>query len=1229
VGWRGPSWIGISGTRHFGLDCDNGLDDDGDGLVDCEDADCADLDRDGFDHGGCETDPDDVDCDDGDADVAPATYWEGFSQAPDRCVDGRRNTCDPQDPIDCEAPYCADEHPACLAIGCRAEDQELSEPNDDAFDAHPIAFGETLDGALCVESADTSDFYRLPAVAEGDTVRCVFDWPNNLGRIYAGARVFDPATSSGLGSHAFGDWEMRPPLIIEQTALDWQVGEWILEVRALDPDYASGSNLYDFSCQLIQGPGVPESDCDDGVDQDLDGAVDCADSDCIGNERCPCVVSSGPLTCGQAQAVEMGAGNHDYYRYPCGTSGYLGPGRVFEYTAPVSGTYRLDTRVDRAGARSNDLDHHVIDASASCRYGTCLGSGNADQGSPSSSSFWLSAGQTVHVVLDGRADATSDMTATVQLTCPGGCPDADFDGHAARSCGGTDCDDGDDDVFPGAVEVCDGVDANCVQGDEPWVREWRDADGDGYGDPNQPRQVSCTLSPGFADNADDCDDQDAGRAPDAPEHCGDGIDQDCDLQVDEDCGPSSESDCGDGVDNDGDGALDCQDADCAGSALCPPPHCAAGDALTCGDALWVAPGPGVSSHGANVCAPGAYDADDQLFGFRAPRTEWVTIALDHIDGGDLDVFVYEACDRGTCTGSSIAPDLGSESLGFWAVAGVDYEVVVDPYAIRTAPLGLLTLTCSGQATESRCDDGLDDDGDGHTDCGDIDCAYDSSCVVQSCIGQSPGGVCTEPCLGAQQLTCGDVVRLPAASGFTDTVSGYAGAAWQAGIANHTCSATGDTPDVTFEVVGMPGRSVSVVAWPSQDMDVDLYAVAPAGPISCAPSQCLMASADTIGVEHAEALRWEDGSERRFVVAEVFSVGSGDVTLSVVCDDEGPQGLDHAVAPPGQHPGFSGNGAGHGSWVRTQSFNQYSSFTLGTGPVRGHHCGEDLALPGPGASRYQPVFARCHGQVVQVDGHGDPDGWDMQLVQACDAGPQHSWIVPRGDTQGRGWTLETADVAYFVDAHLDPYAGRAAREGSFLARGAFSGLIGDYTTGVAHLHQEARVGRARSAQAATDTCYETSSRTHIDSDWGRLDPTVMTRVNRHAREVVDCGSAFSSVSAFGRNVWSSYASSEDGTREPAAGVYSGPERVYLVAPVTTATDTTVRVDAQGGTDVLYATVRRWTGGSQLTVDVLEGPVALDSGDLVTSFTRHPGELVEVIVDTRGATGGGFGIDVTCP
>lgn len=54
------------------------------------------------------------------------------------------------------------------------------------------------------------------------------------------------------------------------------------------------------------------------------------------------------------------------------------------------------------------------------------------------------------------------------------CPDSDRDGYDDEACCGEDCDDGDNSIYPGATELCDGIDSNCDGiGDEV------DDDGDG------------------------------------------------------------------------------------------------------------------------------------------------------------------------------------------------------------------------------------------------------------------------------------------------------------------------------------------------------------------------------------------------------------------------------------------------------------------------------------------------------------------------------------------------------------------------------------------------------------------------------------------------------------------------------------------------------------------------------------------------------------------------------
>ena len=59
-----------------------------------------------------------------------------------------------------------------------------------------------------------------------------------------------------------------------------------------------------------------------------------------------------------------------------------------------------------------------------------------------------------------------------------------------------------------------------------------DADGDGFGDSEIVATPACEVSSGFVFNATDCNDEDSTINPNSKEIC-DGIDQDCDLTIDE------------------------------------------------------------------------------------------------------------------------------------------------------------------------------------------------------------------------------------------------------------------------------------------------------------------------------------------------------------------------------------------------------------------------------------------------------------------------------------------------------------------------------------------------------------------------------------------------------------------------------------------------------------------------------------------------------------------------
>jgi hypothetical protein len=108
--------------------------------------------------------------------------------------------------------------------------------------------------------------------------------------------------------------------------------------------------------------------------------------------------------------------------------------------------------------------------------------------------------------------------------------DADGDGWTLEE---GDCDDGDPDVAPSEVELCDGRDQDCDGEIDEGVRQtyYADADRDGYGDPAAPTEA-CERPADTVQVATDCDDGDAGVYPGATEAC-DGVDNDCSGAADE------------------------------------------------------------------------------------------------------------------------------------------------------------------------------------------------------------------------------------------------------------------------------------------------------------------------------------------------------------------------------------------------------------------------------------------------------------------------------------------------------------------------------------------------------------------------------------------------------------------------------------------------------------------------------------------------------------------------
>ena len=104
---------------------------------------------------------------------------------------------------------------------------------------------------------------------------------------------------------------------------------------------------------------------------------------------------------------------------------------------------------------------------------------------------------------DVDADADSDADADGDSDDTSARVDADGDGYDTS----TDCDDNDASIFPGAPEVCDGMDNDCNGTPDDSAVDalvwYADADSDGYGDPAV-STAECTQPAGYVAVSLDC-----------------------------------------------------------------------------------------------------------------------------------------------------------------------------------------------------------------------------------------------------------------------------------------------------------------------------------------------------------------------------------------------------------------------------------------------------------------------------------------------------------------------------------------------------------------------------------------------------------------------------------------------------------------------------------------------------------------------------------------------------
>ncbi|MBL9022173.1 MAG: hypothetical protein JNL21_08215 [Myxococcales bacterium] len=198
--------------------------------------------------------------------------------------------------------------------------------------------------------------------------------------------------------------------------------------------------------------------------------------------------------------------------------------------------------------------------------------------------------------------------------------------------------------------------------------------------------------------------------------------------------------CYDQLDNDFDALLDCLDPACAATPACES-GCSQAQTIVVSNEAFA----DYEFHGSTIGKPNGVtpscatdSGPEAVITFVAPATMWFTVELMRF-GADTD---YSLSIRTSCgdPASEIAcidrptifPAFMTERIWLEATSGTTYHVIVDARAGSTPGLFALFVTPALPETvlaeDAACGDGVDNDGNGETDCNDPACSGSPDCV---------------------------------------------------------------------------------------------------------------------------------------------------------------------------------------------------------------------------------------------------------------------------------------------------------------------------------------------------------------------------------------------------------------------------------------------------------------------------------------------------------------------